>query len=106
MLIKSDPPTAQRRSPRRHQGQATGGRKIQPGMQESSRKPTELAGTRKQKLVLSDDDDDDNTSNKGAAGKQPKTASQPKKKTIKGPIPKIRKSSRYEHVLTFVITSS
>ncbi|XP_052169179.1 uncharacterized protein LOC127785849 [Oryza glaberrima] len=89
-LMKSNPPTAQRRSPRRPQGQATGDPKIQPGAQRSSRKP----GSRKRKIIFYDDDDDDDDSNKEASGKQPKKASPPKKKTTRHPISKIRKSSR------------
>lgn len=71
--MKSDPPITQRRSPRRHPGQAIGGPKIQPGAQTSSPKPTDQASPRKRKLVLSDDDDDaGKASNKEATEKRPK----------------------------------
>lgn len=106
-MIKSDPPTAQRRSPQRPQGQATGGPKIQPGMLESSAKPAEQPSSKKRKMIFyDDDDDDDDASNKEATGKQPKKASPPKKKTTRRPIPKIRKSSRYEPASIFANTSS
>jgi hypothetical protein len=96
--MKSDPPTAQRRSPRRQPGQTSGGPKIQPSAQSSNPKPTNQTGSRKRKLVLSNDEGDDaeKAGSKEAAGKQPKPANPPKKKTSSRPIPKIRKSSRYE----------
>ena len=52
---------------------------------------------RKRKLVLSDDEGDDagKPGNKEATGKLPKQTN-PKKKTSSHPMPKIRKSSRYE----------
>nr|AAN08654.1 putative retrotransposon protein [Oryza sativa Japonica Group]AAP53355.1 retrotransposon protein, putative, Ty3-gypsy subclass [Oryza sativa Japonica Group] len=95
-LMKSDPPTTQRRSPRQLPGQASGGPKIQPSAQSSNPKPTDQIGSRKWKLLLSDDEGDDaeKAGNKEAAGKQPKLANPPKKKTSSRPIPKIRKSSR------------
>lgn len=90
--MKSNPPTAQRRSPRRHQGQATGVPKIQTSTQKRSVGPTEQAGSRKRKMIIDDDDDSDNES----AGKQPKQAIPSKKKTASHPMPKIRRSSRYK----------
>nr|ABF95999.1 retrotransposon protein, putative, unclassified [Oryza sativa Japonica Group] len=63
-LMKSDPPSAQRRSPRRQAGQASGGPKIQSAAQPSISKPTNQSGSWKRKLVLSDDKGD----NVGKAG--------------------------------------
>ena len=101
--MKSDPPTAQRRSPRQYSSQASGDPKIQPGMQTSSPKPTDQTCPRKRKLVLSDDDGDNSkkASSKETTGKQPKQANRPKKKTSSHPIPKIRKSAKYELAIVF-----
>lgn len=74
--MKSDPPTAQRRSPRRQQSQAAGGPKIQLDARGSTADPTGQTGSRKRKMILSDDDDSDHES----AGKQPKRAAPAKKK--------------------------
>lgn len=73
-LMKSDPSTAQRRSPRHHSSQTSGGPKIQHGAQTSSPKPTDQTGPRKRKLVLSDNDGDDTekASSKEMTRKQPK----------------------------------
>lgn len=90
--MKSDHPIVQRRSLRRHQGQATGGPKIQPGGQKSSANPAEQAGSWKRKMIIDDDDDSDDES----TGKQLKQATPPKKKTTSRPMPKIRRTSRYK----------
>nr|AAM74434.1 Hypothetical protein similar to putative retroelement [Oryza sativa Japonica Group] len=94
-LMKSDPPIAQRRSPRRQAGQASGGPKIRSDAQPSISKPTNQSDSRKRKLILSDDEGDnvEKAGNKEVTGKQPRQAN-PKKKTSSRPIPKIRKSSR------------
>lgn len=90
--MKSDSPIVQRRSLRRHQGQATRGPKIQPGGQKSSANPAEQAGSWKRKMIIDDDDDNDDES----TGKQLKQATPPKKKTTSRPMPKIRRTSRYK----------
>nr|CAE75989.1 B1160F02.20 [Oryza sativa Japonica Group] len=94
-LMKSDPPIAQRRSPHRHTGQASGGPKIQSDVQPNTSRSTNQSDSRKRKLVSSDDEGDDaeKTGNKGVIGKQLKPTN-PKKKTSSRPMPKIRKSSR------------
>jgi hypothetical protein len=97
--MKSDPPIAQR-----HQGQASGGPKIQPGAQKSSAAPTEQAGSRKRKLICNDDDDSDNES----AGKQPKKAALPKKKTVRGgdeisAMPQVRGWNGRGWIITWVV---
>nr|CAH65752.1 OSIGBa0123D13.1 [Oryza sativa] len=94
-LMKSDPPIAQRCSPRRHTGQASGGPKIQSDVQPNTSRSTNQSDSRKRKLVSSDDEGDDaeKTGNKGVTGKQLKPTN-PKKKTSSRPMPKIRKSSR------------
>ena len=96
-LMKSDPPTAQRRSPRRQTGQAGGGPKIRSDSQPNTSQSANQSNFRKRKLVPSDDENDDakKAGSKGVTGKQPKQAN-PKKKTSSRPIPKIRKSSRYK----------
>ncbi len=101
-LMKSDPPIAQRCSPRRHTGQASGGPKIQSDVQPNASRSTNQSDSRKRKLVSSDDEGDDaeKTGNKGVTGKQPKPTN-PKKKTSSRPIPKIRKSSRYKSFSNF-----
>nr|AAR87150.1 putative gypsy-type retrotransposon protein [Oryza sativa Japonica Group] len=92
---RSHPPIAQRRSPRRQTGQASGGPKIRSDAQPHTSQPTNQPDSRKRKLVLSHDEDDnaEKTGSKGMTGKQPKQAN-PKNKTASRPIPKIRKSSR------------
>nr|AAT44266.1 hypothetical protein [Oryza sativa Japonica Group] len=91
-LMKSDPPIAQHRSPRRQTSQASGVQKIRSDTQPNTSKSTNQSDSRKRKLVLSDDEGDD-AGNKGVTEKQPRQAN-PKKKTSSRPIPKIRKSSR------------
>nr|CAE01915.2 OSJNBb0070J16.9 [Oryza sativa Japonica Group]CAE02344.1 OSJNBb0072M01.5 [Oryza sativa Japonica Group] len=93
-LIKSDPPIAQRRSPRRQTGQASGGPKIWSDTQPNTSKSASQSDSRKRKLVLSDDEGDDarKSGNKEVTGKQPRQTN-PKKKTSSCPMPKIRKSS-------------
>nr|ABA95818.1 retrotransposon protein, putative, unclassified [Oryza sativa Japonica Group] len=94
-LMKSDPPIAQRRSPRWKTIQASGGPKIRSVDQPDTSKSTNQSDSRKRKLVVSDDEGDDaeKAGSKGETGKQPRQAN-PKKKTSSRPIPKIRKSSR------------
>ena len=72
--MKSDPPIAQRRSPRRQAGQASGGPKIQSAAQPSISKLTNQSGSRKRKLVLSDDEGDNvgKASSIEVIGKQPR----------------------------------
>jgi hypothetical protein len=96
-LMKSDPPIAQRRSPRRQTGQASGGPKIRSDTQPNTSKSASQSDSRKRKLVLSDDEGDDarKSGNKEVTGKQPRQTN-PKKKTSSCPMPKIRKSSRYK----------
>jgi hypothetical protein len=96
-LMKSDPLIAQRRSPRRQTGQASGGPKIRPDTQSNISKSAIQSDSRKRKLVLSDDEGGDarKSSNKEVTGKQPRQTN-PKKKTSSRPMPKTRKSSRYE----------
>nr|ABA92984.2 retrotransposon protein, putative, unclassified [Oryza sativa Japonica Group] len=94
-LMKSDPPIAQRRSPRLQTGQESGGPKIRYETQPNTSNPAGQSDSHKRKLVLSDDEGDDarKPEDKGATGKLPKQAN-PKKKTSSCPMPKIRKSSR------------
>nr|ABA93608.1 retrotransposon protein, putative, unclassified [Oryza sativa Japonica Group] len=94
-LMKSDPPIAQRRSPRRQTGQASRGPKIRSDTQPNTSKSASQSDSRKRKLALSDDEVDDagKSSNKEVTGKQPRQTN-PKKKTSSRPMPKIRKSSR------------
>jgi hypothetical protein len=96
-LMKSDPPIAQRRSPRRQTGQPSGGPKIRSDTQSNISKSAIQSDSRKRKLVLSDDEGDDagKSGNKEVTRKQPRQTN-PKKKTSSRPMPKIRKSSRYE----------
>nr|AAM22010.1 Putative retrotransposon protein [Oryza sativa Japonica Group]AAP52686.1 retrotransposon protein, putative, Ty3-gypsy subclass [Oryza sativa Japonica Group] len=74
VLMKSDPPITQRRSPHQH---------------------TVQGGSRKRKLVLNDDEGDDGnkSGNKGLPNKLPKHTT-PRKKLASRPMPKIRTSSR------------
>nr|AAL67589.1 putative gypsy-type retrotransposon protein [Oryza sativa Japonica Group]AAP55141.1 retrotransposon protein, putative, unclassified [Oryza sativa Japonica Group] len=95
-LMKSDPPIAQRRSPRHQTGQGSGGPRIRSETQPSAFDPVGQSDSRKRKLVLSDDEADDTTRRPGdreTTKKLPKQAT-PRKKTSSRPAPKIRKSSR------------
>jgi hypothetical protein len=103
-LMKSDPPIAQRRSPRRQTSQASGGQKIRSDTQPNTSKSTNQSDSSKRKLVLSDDEGDD-AGNKGVTEKQPRQAN-PKKKTSSHPIPKIRMSSRYKSFSNFLCIAS
>ena len=96
-LMKSDPPIAQRRSPRQQIGQASGGPKIRSDARPSASDPVGQSDARKRKLVLSDEEGDDTgrLGDKGATGKSPKPTN-PKKKTSSRPLPKIKKFSRYK----------
>ena len=94
--MKSDPPIAQRRSPRHQTGQGSGGPRIRSKTQPSASDPVGHPDSRKRKLVLSDDEADDTTRRPGdreTTKKLPKQAT-PRKKTSSRPVPKIRKSSR------------
>ncbi len=57
--MKSDPPIAQRRSPRHQTVQGSGGPKIRSDTQPNTSKPANQSDFRKRKLVLSDDEGDD-----------------------------------------------
>nr|CAE04439.2 OSJNBa0018J19.6 [Oryza sativa Japonica Group]CAH66343.1 OSIGBa0104J13.3 [Oryza sativa] len=95
-LMKSDPPIAQRRSPRHQTGQGSGGPRIRSETQPSASDPIGQSDSRKRKLVLSDDEADDTARRPGdreTTKKLPKQAT-PRKKTSSRPVPKIRKSSR------------
>nr|ABA97231.1 retrotransposon protein, putative, unclassified [Oryza sativa Japonica Group] len=95
-LMKSDPPIAQRRSPRHQTGQGSGGPRIRSETQPSASDPIGQSDSRKKKLVLSDDEADDTARRPGdreTTKKLPKQAT-PRKKTSSRPVPKIRKSSR------------
>nr|ABA97929.1 retrotransposon protein, putative, unclassified [Oryza sativa Japonica Group] len=94
-LMKSDPPIAQRRSPRHQTGQGSGGPKIRSEAQPNTSNPAGQSDSRKRKLVLSDDEGDDakKPGDRETTRKLPKQAI-PKKKTSSRPMPKIRKSSR------------
>nr|CAE03256.1 OSJNBa0011J08.11 [Oryza sativa Japonica Group] len=94
-LMKSDPPIAQRQSPRCQTGQGSGEPRIRSETQPSASDPVGESDSRKRKLVLSDDEGDDTGKlrDKGATGRPPKPTN-PKKKTSSHPVPKIRKSSR------------
>jgi hypothetical protein len=96
-LMKLDPPTAQRRSPRRQTGQAGGGPNIRSDSQPSTTQSANQSDFCKRKLVLSDDknDDSEKVGSKGVTGK-PRRQANPKKKTSSRPMPKIRKSSKYK----------
>jgi hypothetical protein len=100
--MKSDPPIAQRRSPRHHTVQGSGGPKIRSESQSKTLNPAGQSDSRKRKLVLSDDegDDGDKFGDKESPRKPPKYAA-PKKKTSSRPMPKFRKSSRYESFNAF-----
>ncbi len=89
--MKSDPPTAQRRSPHRQTGQAGGGPKIRSDSQPSTTQSANQSDFRKRKLVLSDDEKDDSekAGSKGVTGKPGRQAN-PKKKTSSRPMPKIK----------------
>jgi hypothetical protein len=88
---------AQHRSPCRQTGQASGGPKIRSDTQPNTSKSASQSDSRKRKLVLSDHEGDDagKSGNKEVTGKQPRQTN-PKKKTSRHPMPKIRKSSRYK----------
>jgi hypothetical protein len=95
-LIKSDPPTVQRRSSRQPIGQASGGPKNRFDVQPDPSRSTTQSDSRKRKSVLTDDEGHDakkSGSKKEGAERQPKLAN-PRKKTSSRPMPKIRKSSR------------
>ena len=94
-LMKSDPPIAQRRSPRHQTGQGSGGPRIRSETQPSAPDLVGQPNSRKRKLVLSDDETDDTTRRPGdreTTKKLPKQAT-PRKKTSSRTVPKIRKSS-------------
>jgi hypothetical protein len=94
--MKSDPPIAQRRSPRHQTGQGSGRPRIRYETQPSASDPVGQSDSRKRKLVLSDDEADDTTRrpvDRETTKKLPKQAT-PRKKTSSRPVPKIRKSSR------------
>nr|AAK27820.1 putative gypsy-type retrotransposon RIRE2 protein [Oryza sativa Japonica Group]AAP54204.1 retrotransposon protein, putative, unclassified [Oryza sativa Japonica Group] len=95
-LMKSDPPIAQRRSPRHQTGQGSGGPRIRSETQPSASDSVGQSDSRKRKLVLSDDEADDTTRRPGDRETTKKLSKQatPKKKTSSRPAPKIRKSSR------------
>nr|AAU10735.1 putative polyprotein [Oryza sativa Japonica Group] len=95
VLIKSDPPITQRRSPRQHTVQGGGGPTIRPDSQPQTSNPTGQTGSRKRKLVLDNDegDDDNKSGDKGSPNKLPKRT-MPRKKLANCPTPKIRTSSR------------
>nr|ABA98183.1 retrotransposon protein, putative, Ty3-gypsy subclass [Oryza sativa Japonica Group] len=94
VLMKSDPPIAQRRSPRQHTVQGGGGPTIRSDPQPQISNPTGQTGSRKRKLVLDNDEDDDNKSgDKGSPNKLPKRTMS-RKKLAGRPMPKIRTSSR------------
>nr|ABF97189.1 retrotransposon protein, putative, unclassified [Oryza sativa Japonica Group] len=95
-LMKSDPPIAQRRSPRHQTGQGSGGPRIRSEPQPSASDPVGQSDSRKRKLVLSNDEADDTTRrprDRETTKKLPKQATL-RKKTTSRPAPKIRKSSR------------
>ncbi len=95
--MKSDPPIAQRRSPRHQTVQGSGGPKIRSESQFKTSNPIGQSDSRKRKLVLSDDEGDDNDKfeDKGSP-KKPSKHTAPKKKTSSRPMPMFRKSSRYK----------
>nr|ABA95252.1 retrotransposon protein, putative, Ty3-gypsy subclass [Oryza sativa Japonica Group] len=95
VLMKSDPPITQRRSPRQHTVQGGGGPTIRSDLQPQTSNPTGQTGSHKRKLVLNDDegDDDNKSGNKGLSNKLPKHTT-PRKKLASRPTPKIRTSSR------------
>ncbi len=96
-LMKSDTPIAQRRSPRRHTCQASGGPKIQSDVQPNASRSTNQPDSRKRKSVLTDDEGHDAkkpSNQKEGAERQPKQANL-RKKTSSRPTLKIRKSARY-----------
>nr|CCW72586.1 ORW1943Ba0047B01.5 [Oryza rufipogon] len=94
-LMKSDPPITQRRSPRQHTVQGSGGPTIRSDPQPQISNPTGQTGSRKRKLVLDNDegDDDNKSGDKGSPNKLPKRT-MPRKKLASRPMPKIRTSSR------------
>nr|XP_025875895.1 uncharacterized protein LOC4346574 [Oryza sativa Japonica Group] len=93
--MKSDPPIAQRRSPRQHTVQGSGGPTIRSDPQPQTSKPAGQTGSRKRKLVLNDDEGDDSnkSGDKGTPNKLPKHT-MPRKKLAGRQMPKIRTSSR------------
>nr|ABF93730.1 retrotransposon protein, putative, Ty3-gypsy subclass [Oryza sativa Japonica Group] len=95
VLIKSDPPITQRRSPRQHTVQGGGGPIIRPDSQPQTSNPTGQTGSRKRKLVLDNDegDDDNKSGDKGSPNKLSKRT-MPRKKLAGRQMPKIRTSSR------------
>nr|CAH66192.1 OSIGBa0144J05.4 [Oryza sativa]CAH66208.1 OSIGBa0096F13.3 [Oryza sativa] len=95
VLMKSDPPIAQRRSPRQHTIQGSGGPTIRSDPQPQTSKPAGQTGPRKRKLVLNDDEGDDSnkSGDKGTPNKLPKHT-MPRKKLAGRQMPKIRTSSR------------
>ncbi len=82
--MKSDPPIAQRQSPRCQTGQGSGEPRIRSETQPSASDPVGESDSRKRKLVLSDDEGDDTGKlrDKGATGRPPKPTN-PIKKTSK-----------------------
>ncbi len=94
-LMKSDPPIAQRWSPRHQTGRGSGGPRIRSETQPSAPDPVGQPNSRKRKLVLSDDEDDTarKLGDREATKKLPKQAT-PRKKTSSSPVPKIKKSTR------------
>src|SRR5512137_1529612 len=95
--MKSDPPTTQRRSPRKHTVQGGVGPTIRSDPQPQTSNPTGQTGSRKRKLVLDDDegDGDDKSGDKGSPNKPPKRTML-RKKLAGRAMPKIRTSSRYK----------
>nr|CAE01787.1 OSJNBa0039K24.6 [Oryza sativa Japonica Group] len=95
VLIKSDPPITQRRSPRQHTVQGGGGPTIRSDSQPQTSNPTGQTGSRKRKLVLDNDegDDDNKSEDKGSPNKLPKRT-MPRKKLAGRQMPKIRTSSK------------
>nr|ABA95030.1 retrotransposon protein, putative, Ty3-gypsy subclass [Oryza sativa Japonica Group] len=95
VLMKSDPPITQRRSPRQHTVQGGGGPTIRSDPQPQISNPTGQTSSRKRKLVLDNDEGDDNnkSGDKGSPNKLPKRT-MPRKKLASRPMPKIRTSSR------------
>nr|AAL58227.1 putative retrotransposon protein [Oryza sativa Japonica Group]AAR96230.1 putative gypsy-type retrotransposon protein [Oryza sativa Japonica Group]ABF96265.1 retrotransposon protein, putative, Ty3-gypsy subclass [Oryza sativa Japonica Group] len=97
VLMKSDPPITQRRSPRQHTVQGGGGPTIRSDPQPQTSNPTGQTGSRKRKLVLNDNEGDDGnkSGDEGSPNKLPKHTT-PRKKLASRPRPKIRTSSRYK----------
>nr|AAK43494.2 gypsy-type retrotransposon RIRE2 protein [Oryza sativa Japonica Group] len=97
VLMKSDPPITQRRSPRQHTVKGGGGPTIRSDSQPQTSNPTGQTGSRKRKLMLNDDEGDDGnkSGNKSLPNKLPKHTT-PRKKLAGRPTPKIRTSSRHK----------